>query len=153
MADIFDRVANPELATALKLVRSTMTPEQLAGLSDDALWRMLQLCQKNNGLVLDDGFLFAYFRYWPERGELVHAGDMGELEKLDLRTGPLLHIVGYVAPVPSFRLVRDLIRDLNPWGVTCARFSKASGQWRFAARKNRSFRGDKSCGSYHQNRH
>lgn len=150
MADIFDRL---ELEAALKLVRSAMTPEQLAGMADEELWRMLRLCQRNGGLVLDGGFLFAYFRYWPQWGEIIHRGDVDELEKLDLRTGPILHIVGYVAPLPSYRLVRGLIRDSNCWGVTCARYTKARGEYRFVARKNRAFKADgRGCGNYHQNR-
>jgi len=122
-----------KVEAAMRLVRKTF---DMTGWTEGTIEAALKLC---SGLMVDEGagVCVGYFRYWPNLGPAVEMMDVAELERADLETGPLLHFAVWIAPVRSFLPVRELIKTLNPWGVTCHRFKR--GEFRFACQKNRHF--------------
>lgn len=124
------------IEAAKRVIGRTFSDEEKSYWTEGSIDAALRLC---SGLVVDEnaGFALAFFRYWPKDARIVERMDFAELERVDLHGGPILHVLLYVAPVPSFRLVRGFIKGLNPWGVTCHRFQ--GGEFVFKAQKNRFF--------------
>jgi hypothetical protein len=101
-------------------------------LSPAEIEAMLELCAKNEGLALwpnieEPDTVFAFFRYWPALVDVVEAWNIGLLNQVSLRRGPILHVAALVTPWKGYRLTRELIRELNPMAVTCHRYKK--GAW------------------------
>lgn len=102
-----------------------------------AIEQALRLCLRVGGVIVDEGFVMAWFRYWPAQGELVADMDFDALEKLNLAGGPMLHGMVCISPFPSLSLIREFLRAQNPWGVTCHRYDAETKTFRFAAQKHR----------------
>lgn len=112
-------------------------------LTEGTIEEILKVCAKNEGLLFppvgEPDFLFAYWRFWPKLIELVKNGEWGDLERYDLRTGPILYIAAFVMPKPAYSCVRELIAVLNPFAVCCHRYDAEDGEFSFHFRRNMRF--------------
>lgn len=112
-------------------------------LTEGSIEAILRLCMKNGGLVLppvkDPDFLLAYYRYWPRLAEAVEKQDFGTLEREDLRGGTCLYIAAFITPACGYSIVREVVRTLNPFLVTCHRWNERTEDFRFACQRNRYF--------------
>ena len=128
-----DEAQADKLFHAFKLARKhfpdTPVDELLAG---------LELCQKNGGLhVTSSGVLFAFLHYDPRQLlDEMNVFDLEELSKYDLRDGPVVHVVGFVAPRHGYVTFRTLIDALNPFGVSVHRINKRTKERFFIMKKN-----------------
>lgn len=113
-------------------------------LTEGTIDQILRLCIKNDGLIYPPvekpDFLFAFYRYYPERIEAVKTQDYELLNLLDLRRGPMLYIAAFVAPIKAYEIMRNCVEILNPLGVTFHRQDKHTGEWRFGFVENFRFR-------------
>jgi hypothetical protein len=127
------------IAAAKELVERSFDAEMKSEFTDGTIDAALRLCEKNGGLLVGCGMLLAFFRYWADAGEAVEAMDWGELEQMNLRNGPVLHVVAFIAPQNGYQIFRRLIVSMNPWGVSAHRWNKRLKQWRFTALCNARF--------------
>ena len=109
--------------------------------------RLIDLCHKNYGLAFapidNPDFVFGYFHYWPQLVDFVENWNWDELERHDLKAGPILHIGVLITPTPGYRITRDLIGHLDPLGVSCNRYRK-NGDITFHFKQNPRFTGKAS---------
>ena len=121
-----------ELYHAFKLVR-----RHFADIAADDVLAGLELCQKNGGLFVSKGILFAFLRYDPRRLlDEMNRFDIEELSKYDLSDGPVVHVCAFVAPAKGYGTFRTFIDALNPYLVSVHRLQKRTAKRFFAMKKN-----------------
>jgi len=115
-----------KLLAALRIARKA-----LPQFSARETLKALSLCEQNDGLYSNKDFLVGFFRYHPGAtfngkalGAIVEEFDVDALTALDLRDGPVLHIVAFVAPRCGFELFRSVVDSVNPWAVSAHRWDR-----------------------------
>lgn len=123
------------IEAAKRIIKKSFSAELLDYWTDGTIEAALKLCE----LYVDEanGIVIGFFRYWPEHAAAVGEMDFAELERINLKDGPLLHVVIWIAPGDSFRAFRAFIRELDPWGVTAHRYR--GGEFRFVCKRNKFF--------------
>lgn len=132
-----------KLADAFTIARS-----HFPHLPVDQLIEGLELCIANDGLytIPASGMLFAFVRFDPRNQvedrtmlEVINEFNIDFLKSYDLSEGPVVHVVAFVARHNGYRLFRELIDALNPFGVSGHRQLKDGSRVLFM-RKNVRFR-------------
>ena len=113
-------------------------------LTDGNVDEILRVCAKNDGLLFppidEPDFLFAYWRFWPKLIELVKNGEWGDLEREDLRKGPILYVAALICqpgPKSNYSVMRELVAILNRFGVAIHRYKR--GEFEFHFKRNTRF--------------
>lgn len=96
----------------------------------------LNLCINAGGFATTPDSLFACFRYWPTQYKAVEEMEWYALERMNLRTGPLLHVVAMIEPGNGYRIFSGMIRTMNVYGVSAHRWDRRNKEWRFTVRRN-----------------
>lgn len=103
---------------------------------DKIVDQTIEICVKNEGLcfapVDDPEYLFGFWRFHPELIQAVFEQNYDVLMNVDLRTGPLVYIAAFIAPVDGYHIIRsvaDTIEDVK--GFAFHRYNRRLQTWRF----------------------
>lgn len=115
---------------------------------DNELRQAIALCERADGLFITENLSLAFFRYHPgmivdgkRMFEIVKDWDGETLNKLDLRDGPIVHVMFFSCPKGSgYRIFRRLMDSLHIQGVSGHRIK--NGERFFILRAHRRVRNE-----------